>query len=110
MSTIKELATQVHNTALKKGFWDRACNFGEKIALVHSELSEALEAFRCSKPGVPLIPSNKTPAFNAVEEELADAVIRILDLCEYSGFDIEGAILAKMAFNEGRPHLHGKQF
>ena len=44
--TINQIVAQAHATALDKGFWEASDNFGEKIALIHSELSEALDATR----------------------------------------------------------------
>ena len=45
-----------------------------------------------------------------VAVELADAVIRIADLCGHLGIDLDAVIRLKMTYNEGRPHKHGKQF
>jgi len=78
----------------------------EKIALIHAELSEALEEFRIS----PLRPDPKCPDHLAVTVELADAVIRIMDLAEILNFDLAGAIEDKSAYNETRPYKHGKKF
>lgn len=102
---IKELAKELHATAKEKGFWDEDRNFGEMIALIHSELSEALEADRQGNP-----PCDKIPEISAIEEEMADALIRILDLCEGKGLDIENAITLKMAFNAKRAWKHGKKY
>jgi NTP pyrophosphatase (non-canonical NTP hydrolase) len=44
------------------------------------------------------------------EDELADAVIRIADLCGYLNIDLESHIKAKMRYNETRPHKHGKEY
>lgn len=71
-------------------------NHGERIALMHSELSEALEAIRTDAR------STKTPDFSGVEEELADAVIRIADYAGRNGLDLGGAIAAKLVYNAGR--------
>lgn len=99
------LGEYIHAWAKRKGFWDTERNDGEMIALMHSELSEALEGIRHGNP-----PSDKIPDFSAAEEEMADVVIRVLDTCTARGWRLFDAINAKMAYNEGRPYRHGKRF
>jgi NTP pyrophosphatase (non-canonical NTP hydrolase) len=76
-------------------------NFGELIALCHSELSEALEGHRKN------LPDDKLPHRNMVEVELADCLIRIFDLAAGFNLDLEGAYKDKMAYNATRAdHKH----
>jgi NTP pyrophosphatase (non-canonical NTP hydrolase) len=72
------------------------------IALIHSELSEALEAIRHGNP-----PDDKIPEFTGLEAELADTVIRIHDMAGAYKLRVGEAIEAKMAFNHTREHKHG---
>lgn len=95
----------LHRTAVEHGFHDGPINFGEKIALIHSEVSEALEGYRHGNP-----PDEHCPDFSSAEVELADAIIRIMDLGGRLGFRLSDAILAKAKFNESRPYKHGKKF
>jgi NTP pyrophosphatase (non-canonical NTP hydrolase) len=84
------------------GWWTGDINDGEKIALIHSELSEALEALRNGNPT-----SSKIPNFSLLEEELADAIIRIMDYALYRNLDLAEAIQAKRDYNATRPFKHG---
>lgn len=71
-------------------------NKGEQIALIHSELSEALEGVRKG------LMDDKLPHRTMEEVEMADTVIRIFDYCAGHGLDIDGAYREKMAYNAVR--------
>lgn len=97
------------------GFWGKEAsesndaavapwNFGEKIALIHSELSEALEANRKN------LQSDHLPGLDGEFEELADAVIRIFDLAGAWDCDLSSVILMKLKFNLTRGYKHGKAY
>lgn len=97
---------EIHKTAVEKGFWEGERNDGEAIALMHQELSEALDGLRDGNPV-----SEKIGApFTQVEEEMADLVIRVMDFCAGRGHHLPEAILAKMAYNLGREYKHGRKF
>lgn len=99
---ISRLQSQVHQTALEHGWWEQPRSVGEVLMLMVTELSEAMEAYRSGNP-----PSSKITGFSQMEEELADVVIRLLDFAGAYDLDIEGALTAKMDYNETRPYRHG---
>jgi NTP pyrophosphatase (non-canonical NTP hydrolase) len=101
------LAALLHETAIEKGFWDSPKNFdvfGNKLALVHSEVTEVLEALR------------KNKGSEQVVEEISDIIIRILDLyaaMRNAGFvehSLDEILLNKIEKNNSRPRLHGNLF
>ena len=91
---INWIAREVHLNAIEKGWWETDRPIPEILALIHSEVSEALEAYR------------KFDNDNFAEE-LADTVIRIFDLSVKLGIDIEKEIIKKHEFNKTRPYRHG---
>lgn len=95
-------AKGTHTTSVEHGWDSPDQNQGEVLALIHSEISEALEALRKDNP-----PSEKIPPFSHAEEELADAIIRIMNMGKTNGWDIAGAIVAKATYNKTRPFKHG---
>ena len=101
------LAAILHETAREKGFWDGEYNhdkIGNKLALVHSEVTEILEAIR------------KSQGSEKVVEEMADVIIRLLDL--YAAMRNEEAVMhsldeilhKKVNINKERQRLHGNLF
>lgn len=113
MATMDELAQKIHAWARSKGFYEREfihceeCDLcdpvanpslpSEKLCLVHSEVSEVLEALRDEDR-------------EHEEEECADIIIRVLDYAAWRGFSMDEAVPQKMAKNEGRPYKHGRNF
>jgi len=105
---LNDLAQRINKNARDHGFWstDNYPTFGDKIALVHSELSESLEEYRDHKAWYYEVDGKP----EGIGVELADAIIRILDMCEEmapQGFNIQQAILNKMSYNETRSFMHG---
>ncbi|GHU64990.1 hypothetical protein FACS189447_03090 [Spirochaetia bacterium] len=127
---INEMSRIAYEYAEKQGFHKRDMNLGERLMLVVSELSEALEADREGhrSPAVITVddpqmkgidPFSDKKAWKetyqqlfrgTVEEELADAMIRIGDIAGIYGIDLDWHIRAKMAYNATRPYLHGKNY
>ena len=123
---INRLAKEIHRNNVSKGFYDKEKNIGEMIALIHSEASEALEADRIEKyaemdetlwndmnnsPEADYFPhAFKEYCKDTFEDELADIMIRVMDLAHYIGIDLEKHIEAKMKFNSLREHKHGKKY
>lgn len=101
------LSALLHETAIEKGFWDGEYNndkIGNKLALVHSEVTEVLEAIRKSKGSQQIV------------EEIADILIRTLDVYaamrnqEQVTHSLDEVLEAKINKNKERPRLHGNLF
>ncbi len=99
-----KLSNEINKNAINHGWWEGERNEGELIALMHSELSEALEALRYGN-----LPDNHIPEFNGVEAEFADVIIRIMDVAAAKGYRVAEAIIAKHKYNLTRPFKHGNK-
>ncbi|WP_317380446.1 hypothetical protein [uncultured Intestinimonas sp.] len=100
---LNELAKEAHQIAKEHGWWDQEPTFGDLVALMHSELSEALEEYRAGRPMV----WHKEDKPEGISVELADCIIRILDWAGKEGVDLDAVIREKMAYNRTRPYRHG---
>jgi len=126
---INELGNKIHQNNIDKGFYEDEKNIGEMLCLIHSEVSEALEADRKnhyadSKYMKEMIADmytweNSTFSFttnfedkikNTFEDELADIMIRVMDLANFKGIDLEFHIEQKMEYNSRRQYRHGKKY
>ena len=99
---LSDLCNDIAYIAASKGFWDRVYVL-EKLALIASEVGEAIEAARSQSPQQ----SVKIPNHSMLAEELADIVIRVLDLATALDIDIPLAIVQKHRYNISRPRMHG---
>lgn len=101
------LSAVLHEIAIEKGFWDGKKDYdkiGNKLALVHSEVTEILEAIRKDKGSEKIV------------EEISDTIIRLLDLYaamrneEFVLHSLDDVLQNKININKNRPTLHGNRF
>lgn len=111
---MKYLQESIHALAEKKGWWKDGkvkSTFVEKLLMIHSEVSEATEELRTIDNFIDMnnlrFSADGKPEGFAIE--LADIVIRVLDLAEATNIDLGKAISLKNSYNATRPYRHGNK-
>lgn len=110
--TLNELCQKAHDNSVKHGFWEGQGReaIPEKLMLIVSEVAEALECYRSHEEDLwydyPTY-GEHAPKPCGIASELADVVIRVCDLAQRLGIDLDKAVEDKHAYNLTRPYKHG---
>lgn len=114
LSILNDLRDLAFSESKRKGFHTEKPNFGDFIANLHGEVSELWEAYRkgnldkhCDK--AKSMEENGIEPLTAIEEEIADYIIRGFDFAGAFGIDLEKAVRNKLLFNRTRPFRNGNK-
>lgn len=127
LELFQNVQRNVHQNSKDKGFWEgpENANVPTKLMLIVSELAEALEEHRTPKDSFAIRYHSDRDVYHEQRRdketgkallkpegfaiEMADAVIRIMDLCEHLGIDLADAIMIKADYNQSRSFRHGNK-
>lgn len=123
-SVIEQLQIEIHDNALRKGFWEEPVNLAEKMMLIVTEVAEMCEAHRKGRRfengSIDVVlgwtdnedfkTDFEIKVKDTFEDEMADTVIRLLDMAKRQGIPLEKHIRAKMRYNSLRSYKHGKKY
>lgn len=126
---LTEFSKDIHQGNVKRGFYDDPKEIGTALMLIVTELAEAMESYRANnRLGAGKLESiqwnsNLNEDFteedinqfklvvkDTFEDEIADTIIRLFDLCGWLNIDIHKHIILKLKYNSTRPYKHGKAF
>lgn len=106
VGSLNQLARTAYVNSVAHGFYNEIPSIPERLCLIHSEVSEALECYRDGEMELHFDEKGKPLGFPT---EIADVIIRIIDLAYYLEIDLDKLISIKMKYNESRPYRHGRK-
>jgi hypothetical protein len=96
VAALRSIQEKIKQVNLMCGWYNKPRSFGEGIALIHSEVSEALEGGRKG------LKDDHLPHRPMAEVEFADTIIRVLDESSRQNFDVSAALAEKFLYNQSR--------